>query len=167
MDTDKILKNCEKNLGEGRAVATGIEVFAHITIGGEILVRKRTEQGSITGQDLSGKWELIGGAVRLEDFDESYQSAIFKTLKRRLMEEAGLELVSLPDPILVLPAWHGKDGLIDMAFTVYISWEAVKETPKFDALLDEGKIRLVLASDIKNLKIISPRMEFMIKMAYI
>lgn len=168
MDEEKIIENCKKNLGRGRAVATGIGAFAHVIKNRGTLMRLRTEQGSITGQDLSGNWELPGGGVELQDFNgQNYQSAIFNTLKRELREETGLEIVSFPDPVLLLPAWLGKKDLIDLAFTAYLSWGNVKETPEFHRLLAEGKIKFFPAEEIESLNITSPRMKFLTYAAYI
>lgn len=64
----KILENCEKNLARNRVSAVGIGLFVLIVKGKEVLLRKRTETNSlIYDQDLSGKWELAGGGVDLED----------------------------------------------------------------------------------------------------
>jgi len=168
MNTEKIIENCKKNLGRGRAVATGIGVFAHIAKDRKTLMRFRTERGSITGRDLSGNWELPGGGIELRDFDgQNYQSAILNALKRELEEETGLELVYSPDPFLLLPAWLGKNDLIDLAFTAYLSWTNVKETPEFRDLLAEGKIGFFPVEEIENLNITSPRMKFLTYTAYI
>jgi len=162
MDTEKIIENCKKNLDRGRTPATGIGVFVCVQEGENFLMRLRTEKDSITGQDLSGNWELIGGGVELQDFDgRDYQSAIFNALKRELMEEAGIKLLFLDPTLLLIPAWHGKNGLIDLAFVVKASWNNVKETPKFHELLAEGKIKFFTSREITDLNIISPRMRFM------
>ena len=98
-----ILAECKKNLDRGRAVATGIGVFAAFIKMGEkadgfssasqILLRRRLEKDSFLGQDLSGKWEMTGGGVELAHFGEPYQVAILETLLQEL-EEAGLKMAA-------------------------------------------------------------------------
>jgi len=91
-------------LKKGRAVATGIGVFAVVVKEGAPLLRRRIEEDSLYGQDLSGKWEMTGGGVELPQFKvklgpeslSNYQQSIFVCLQQELSEEAGLKLLSLP-----------------------------------------------------------------------
>jgi len=77
------------------------------------------------------------------------------------MEEAGIELLFLDPTLLLIPAWHGKNGLIDLAFVVKASWNNVKEMPKFYELMAEGRIKFFTPREIMDLNIISSRMRFM------
>ena len=109
-DDAKILFECQETLKRGRAVATGIGVFAVvINKAGNPLLRKRIETDSLFQEDLSGKWELIGGGVKLAHFmaetGPEDERAIFACLEQELMEEAGLKLISLPQPLMVVKDW--------------------------------------------------------------
>ncbi len=162
IDKEKIVENVKKNLKRKRAPATGIGNFAAVNKGKEILLITRKERGSIIyGLDLTGKKELPGGGVDLEDFTGDYQEVIFNSLKRELREETGLELIKL-EKIAMLPAWLGKEGLIDLAFVVVIPWEHVKETPEFKELYKAGEANFYKREDIEKLEITSMRMKFMI-----
>ncbi len=165
---DQILENCRKNLERERAIATGIDVFAAVfdSSGRNILLRQRLERGSLYGQDLSGKWELIGGGVEIDDFTADYTEVIFNCLERELSEEAGLELIKLPDPIPMLPAWLSKNNLIDLAFVVplHFNKKDVKTGPNHFDMWDKGQVKF-FPEDIDNVNIVSPRMKFMITQA--
>lgn len=160
---DKVLNNCGKNLERNRAVASGIGIFARIeTPDGKILVRRRSEKDSLYGQNLSGKWELPGGGVEVFDFDEEdYQSAISSTLDRELMEEAGLEIDYAGLVLNLLPAWLGKDGLIDLAFMVEIPQHMTRKTPAFEEMMDANQIRWVTIEEARKIEFVSKRMRFM------
>lgn len=189
---NQTLESCRKNLERGRSVATGIGVFAFVCLEGredEVLLRNRTEKGSLHGENLSGKWELPGGGVELIDYVNpigpdgslAYQWPFVNTLKRELMEEAGLVLVWNGGAITMLPASHKKDGIIDHAFTVdvpmsdrsdplnkstYIPLD-VDATDRFEELLELEHLRFFLAEEIDGLDIISPRMRFMIESSFV
>ena len=150
IDVEEVLRNCRKNLDKGRAVATGIGVFAAIfeqkslpdriafTFPYKIFLRKRIEKESLYNKDLSGNWELPGGGVEIGDFGDDptdYMKAVFNTLQRELMEEGGLELTKMESPLLMLPAWLLKGNLIDLAFIVLIPRGFVRETPRFQEKL--------------------------------
>lgn len=163
LNKEKVLENCKKNLDRDRAVGTGIGVFARIeTPDRKILVRKRNEHGSLFGQDLSGKWELPGGGVEISDFDEgNYLSAISSTLDRELMEEVGLAIDYSGLVLNLLPAWLGKDGLIDLAFMVEIPQYMTKGTQAFNEMLDANQIRWVTIEEARKIEFVSKRMRFM------
>lgn len=169
IDTEQVLKKSEENLKKGRAVATGIGVFAAITTFDEgktlILLRRREEKESLFGKDLSGNWELPGGGVELVDFkDNNYQGSINRALIREIREETGLVLISnsIKDLNLV-PAWLSKDALIDLSFVTLISIEKMEPNSKdFEKNCLENKVRFFLPEEIEHLNIISPRMKFMI-----
>jgi 8-oxo-dGTP pyrophosphatase MutT (NUDIX family) len=170
MEDRKIIENCVLNLGRGRAIATGIGVFAAVSYhrGRNILLRKREERNSLFNEDLSQKWELPGGGVEIQDFvTGDYTSAVFNCLKRELMEEAGLELVKLPSPLLMIPAWLSKEYVIDLAFVVplYIGEGHVKETAEYQKLSKEGKLKFSPKS-MEKISIISLRMNFLIQQAF-
>jgi 8-oxo-dGTP pyrophosphatase MutT (NUDIX family) len=128
----------------------------------KILVRRRKEKDSLYGQDLSGKWELPGGGVEIFDFDEGdYQSAISSTLDRELMEEAGLEIDYDGLVLNLLPAWLGKDGLIDLAFMIEIPVHMVRKTPTFEKMMDNNEIRFVTIEEARKIEFVSKRMKFL------
>lgn len=161
ISTLQVLKNCEKNLERNRAVATGIDVFARIREGPSILMRNRTEKSSLFSQNLSGKWELPGGGVELFDFEKDYQSAIILALERELMEEAGLQLIPEKIDVRLIPAWLGKDGIIDLAFTIDIPEAAVKKTKQHRELLKKGGIKWITYQNLRKLEYVSERMRFL------
>jgi 8-oxo-dGTP pyrophosphatase MutT (NUDIX family) len=165
IDVEEVLKNCRKNLEKGRAIATGIGVFALVVKEGKFFLRVRLEKGSIYNKDLSGNWELPGGGVEIGDFGDdptNYTRAIFNALKRELMEEGGLELVKLDSPLLMLPAWLLKDNIIDLAFVVLIPWGSVQEMSGFHERLSQGLIEFFDKKEISALNVVSPRMKFLI-----
>ena len=177
MDVEDVLKNCRKNLERGRAVATGIGVFAAVfeqeclsnrfvySFPYKIFLRKRIEKGSLYNKDLSGSWELPGGGVEVVDFGDDpadYMKAVFNVLRRELMEEGGLELTKLDSPLLMLPAWLPKGNLIDLAFIILIRRGFVRETPIFQEKLSQGLIGFFNQEEINALNIVSPRMKFLI-----
>ena len=146
IEIEKVLGKCRENLEKGRAVATGIGVFAALIKDGKILLRVRREKGSLYNQDLSGKWELVGGGVEVDDFEEAYWSAVVNTLKRELAEEAGLAINSLSSLTPMLPAWSlrssiEKYNLIDLAFVMPIPWKSIFETEDFTKKLAAGELR--------------------------
>ncbi len=140
-EKEQILAECEKNLEKGRAVATGIGVFAVVVNEVGPLLRRRVEKDSLYGQDLSDKWEMTGGGAELPHFTaklgpeslSNYQQAIFACLQQELQEEAGLKLLRLPQPLTLVPAWlwrpyQDKESKeerisIDLAFSVPILWK--------------------------------------------
>lgn len=178
IDKNGVLENCRKNLDRNRAVATGIGVFVAIIQKEEknvllILLRKRQEKWSLYGQDLSQKWELIGGGIELNDFSTQvttqgtdYTAPIWKGLKRELYEEGGLNLSKLPEKLIMGPAWMSKNGIIDVAFVVPISWEYIEETPEFKKKLAEGELGFFSQEEIEKLDVVSSRMRFLIKTGF-
>jgi 8-oxo-dGTP pyrophosphatase MutT (NUDIX family) len=169
MEMDKILENCQKNLSRGRAVATGIGIFAAVfdVSDRNVLLRNRAESDSLYGKDLSGKWELIGGGVELDDFTADYTEVVFNCLKRELAEEAGLDLIKLPNPVAMIPAWLSKNGLIDLAFVIplYFNGEEIQAGPDHFNMWEEGQVRF-FPRELEGLEIVSPRMRFMIGQAF-
>ena len=181
-ENEKILSECQKNLARGRSVATGIGVFAVIyNYNGELLLRRRLEKDSLFGQDLSGKWEMIGGGVELPHFTSKigpesfskYQQAIFACLTQELDEEAGLKLLNLPQPLALIPAWLWKENkdaeqiTIDLAFSVPIPIDGgyLKETKEFTKKIERGELMFVPRQKLLDIEIISPRTRFLIEEA--
>lgn len=179
--TERILAECKKNLERGRAVATGIGVFAALIkmeekIEGyprllQILLRRRLEKDSLYGADLSGKWEMTGGGVELAHFEGStppYQVAILATLLQELKEETGLSLATaLPQHSFLIPAWHFNEGkgVIDLAFVMPIPWRYTRETDDSRQKFQKGEIRLFHPEELDKIEIVSPRTRFLIKEA--
>lgn len=161
IDKIQVLENCKKNLDRDRAVSTGVGIFGRVRKGNKFLTRRRTEIDSLYKTDLSGKWELPGGGVEIFDFTEGYQSAIISTLKRELMEEVGLDLISEKLNIVLIPAWLGKGGLIDLAFVIDIPEYAIVITPEYEKLLEIKAIRWTSLQELKELEFISKRMKFL------
>lgn len=157
----EVFENCKKNLDRDRTIATGVGIFARIRKGNTFLTRRRTETNSLYETDLSGKWELPGGGVEIFDFAEEYQSAIISNLKRELMEEVGLGLISEKLNIILIPAWLGKGGLIDLAFVIDIPEYAIVITPEYEKLLEIKAIRWTSLQELKELEFISKRMKFL------
>jgi 8-oxo-dGTP pyrophosphatase MutT (NUDIX family) len=168
---EKIIGNVEKALKEERGVATGIGIFGAIFEKNKILLRRRVEKESlIYRQDLSGKWELVGGGVELSDFGEEYQSVIKNTLVREVKEEAGLEIDVEKVPIVLLPAVLKrssiqKQGLIDWAFVVPIDYGVTRETEEYKRKLETGEICWFAVDEIDTVEIVSERMKYLIKLA--
>ncbi len=183
---EKILSECQKNLEKDRAVATGIGMFAVIyNYSGELLLRRRLEKDSLLSQDLSGKWEMIGGGAELPHFTlkigpdslSKYQQAIFACLAQELDEEAGLKLLNLPQPLLLIPAWFWKEYkdtkteeeriVIDLAFSMPIPMHRgyLEETQEFSKKFQRGELMFVPKEELPNIEIISPRTRFLIEQA--
>ncbi|MDD4409206.1 MAG: hypothetical protein PHW52_00960 [Candidatus Pacebacteria bacterium] len=169
--SEKLIESAQKNIERGRAIATGVGVFAGIFYQGKILLRRRIEKGSlISHEDMSGKWELPGGGVDISDFDNScipYQSAVIKALDKELREEVCLGY-QRSDQIVMIPAWLKKEGIIDLAFVVpleFVNLELVDGGDYF-SIFDEGiltkKIAFFSKEDIAGIEIISERMKFLI-----
>ena len=168
---EKIIRNVEKALKGERGVATGIGIFGAIFEKNKILLRRRIEKESlIYKQELSGKWELVGGGVELSDFGEDYQSVIKNTLVREIREETGLELEIEEISIVLLPAVLKKSsikdrGLIDWAFVVPIESKAIRETEEYKRKLKKGEIRWVPINKIDYVEFVSERMKYLAKIA--
>ncbi|MDD4358610.1 MAG: NUDIX hydrolase [Candidatus Pacebacteria bacterium] len=166
INIEKVLGNTKKRLerDEPGAVATGIGIFVIIRRGQDILVRTRTEKGSLYGGDLSGKKELPGGAVDVQDFGSGYDSAPIEAAARELKEETGLELLvdQLEKPIRLKPAWAIiNEELIDLAFAIDVPWSAIKETSQYRDLLQNGNLAWIHASKLGEVEFISKRMTFL------
>ena len=183
-ENEKILAECERNLKKGRAVATGIGVFAVVISEVGPLLRRRLEKDSLYGQDLSGKWEMIGGGVEISHFQvkpADYQQVIFECLKEELREEAGLKLLRLPrlgsQPLALIPAWlwrpytdkeSGEERItIDLAFSVPLRWQGgfLEETSEFKKKLQRGELMFIPVKELPNIDIVSPRTRFLIEQA--
>ena len=162
IDIEKAKTNSLKKLDQNRAVST-LGIFARVRIGAKVLVIKRQEEGSLFNEDLRGKYEIPGGGVEVFDFEEEYQSAIILALERELLEEAGLQLIpeKLGD-IKLIPAWLGKDGVIDAAFVIDVPECAVKKTKKFRQLIKDKLIQWITYQDLRELNFVSKRMRFMV-----
>jgi 8-oxo-dGTP pyrophosphatase MutT (NUDIX family) len=171
LEIEKLIENTEKTLRRGRAVATGIGIFAAIFKENSILLRRRVEKESlIYKQDLSGKWELPGGGVDLADFGEDYQSVVRNTLLREVKEETGLEIDVEKVPVVLLPAILKKSSieklsLIDWAFVIPINAEFTKVTEEYERKIDTGELRWIAFDEIDTVEIVSERMKYLIKLA--
>lgn len=180
-NVERILAECRKNLERGRAVATGIGVFAVLIKMDEkmegfprslqILLRRRLEKDSLLGADLSGKWEMTGGGVELVHFEGSpppYQVAILAELLQELKEEAGLSFTTaLPQYSFLIPAWFFSEekGIIDLAFVMPIPWRYIRETNESQQKFQRGEIRFFHPEELDKIEIVSPRTRFLIKEA--
>jgi 8-oxo-dGTP pyrophosphatase MutT (NUDIX family) len=171
LEVEKILGNVEKLLKEGRVVTT-VGIFGAIfDKNNKILLHKRVEKDSlIYQQDLSGKWELIGGGVELDDLGEDYQSAIKNTLAREVREETGLEINAEKMDIILLPAVLNRSlieerNLIDWAFVVPIDAESIITTQEYKRRLETGEIRWFTIVEVKLLEIVSKRMKYLLDIA--
>ena len=168
---------CKKNLRRGRAVATGIGVFAALikkeASEYQVLLRRRQEKDSLYSQDLSGKWEMTGGGVELQHFvdgssgllAERYQKSVAATLAQELEEEAGIVFSTLPEFFFMIPAWLFKKGIIDLAFVTPIPWVNIEETPEFKQKIKKGEIRFFYPKELERIEIVSPRTRFLIEQA--
>lgn len=188
IENEKILAECQRNLERGRAVATGIGVFAVIIDReGSPLLRRRLEKDSLYGMDLSGKWEMTGGGAENPHFKikegsaglSGYQLPIFHCLRQELEEEAGLKLLRLPQPITLVPAWLWREYedpktkekriSVDLAFSVPIimSSQYLEETPEFQKKwnANKGELMFVPLEKIPSIDIVSPRTRFLIEEA--
>ena len=168
INIEKFLENSEKRLRRKipGAVATGIGVFVIVYRDSKILLRARTETGSLYGEDLSKKKELPGGAVDIADFGKEYDSAPVIAGARELFEETGLilHLEKLAKPVLLKPAWViVGEGIIDLAFAIDVPFSAIKETPLYKELLNEKKLEWVHVSELDKVEFVSKRMAFLAK----
>ena len=172
MELEKIEEKVKEALLKGRAIATGVGIFAAICEKNGILLRRRVEEESLLKKDLSGKWELPGGTVELNDFGEEYQSAVKNALAREVREETELEIEIKDLPLVLLPAILKKSsieklGLIDWAFVVPIDAQRfTKATEKYGEKLRETReIDWVLFEKIKEIDVVSERMRYLINIA--
>lgn len=183
VDIEKILAECRRNLERGRAVATGIGVFAAFieeldrVVGDarklRILLRQRPEAEKtslISAGNFAGKWEMIGGGVDLANFEvggSQYQGAIYEALVHEIREEAGLEFRTLPPFHVLLPAWHFNNarGVVDLAFAVAIPKEYAVPTPEFDRKIRMGELKFFSREDLGQVEIASQRFRFLINAA--
>ena len=162
----KILKNCIKNLTRGRAIATGIGFFVAIVDGEKILLRTRTETGSLFGNDLSGKWELPGGGMEIKDMKYinysagNYYQPVFNTISREALEEVFLEIIQIEDK-RVIPAYLFKNDTIDLAHVAIVPLSSIKKTPSFEELLLKGEVKFFSKEEVQNLDFASQRMKYM------
>ena len=186
LENDKILIECRETLEKGGAVATSIGVFALVVNReGSPLLRKRSEKDSLYQEDLSGKWEMTGGGLEISHFtaetgpdDSSYQQAIFACLKQELLEEAGLNLISLPRRpfMFVLPAWRKRSykdrkvineerTSIDLAFATPVPFQDkyVEKTEEFENKIERGELMFVPRQELSNTDIVSLKMRFLIE----
>jgi len=167
INIEKVIKNSEERMKRETpgAVATGIGVFVIVRKKDKILVRTRTEKGSLYGKNLSGKKELPGGAVDIQDFGSEYDSAPLAAAKRELEEETGLKLLvdRLETPVMLRPAWTIIKGeLIDLAFSLEVSWDMVEKTEKYEELLKNGNLAWITTNKLKEVEFISKRMAFLV-----
>jgi hypothetical protein len=125
---------------------------------------------------------MTGGGVDLSHFTaqldpESYQQAIFMCLSQELEEEAGLKLISLPQPLSLIPAWlwrpyEDKETkeqriIIDLAFSIPLKWEDghVQATKEFEEKIKKGEIMFIPIEKLGEIDIISQRTRFLIEEA--
>lgn len=173
---ERVINKAREQLNRGGAIATGIGVFAAISDGTNILLRLRVEKGSpIYPKDLSGKWELPGGTMELNDLGEEYSSSFRNTLIREVKEETGLKITNGPK-IVLLPAVLKRSsieklGLIDFAFVIPILYPIsytmyVKyNTPEYEAKLKKGEIQWISIRKIDKVEIVSERMKYLLNVA--
>jgi 8-oxo-dGTP pyrophosphatase MutT (NUDIX family) len=167
------METAEKNLARGRAIATGIGVFPAVFKEGKILLRQRVEKGSIINKDLSGKWELPGGGVDLDDFSYNtpkYKGVVIRTIDRELREEVCLRCNH--QDITMIPAWIKNDTLIDLAFVIPTDYEDTfpcnggEYFDTFEEGLEKGLIGFFSEEEALALNIVSERIRFMITEAF-
>lgn len=179
-EIEELVGNFRGNLERGRAGATGIGFFVAVIEEGfnevqtRILLRTREEKDSLFGDDLSGKWELPGGGLEINDFraffmDDSprikYTIPILIRLKQELREETGIRLNYFFEPITMFPALLYKDSKIDLAFVVPLDFAQVLETETSRKLMKEGKIRFFTGEELKQIEFIGGRMKFLVEQA--
>ena len=188
---EMILAECQRTLAKNRAVGTGIGYFTVIIEQEKfkdlsVLLRRRLETDSLYGKDLSGKWEMTGGGAEIQHFENvvseqslvgKYQGSIFQTLEQELREEAGLVLLNLPYPLMMVPAnllrtyndakTEEERTTIDLAFSIPIPWDPqyVIAGDEFEEKLKKGELRFVTRDELKEIEIISPRTRFLIEQA--
>jgi len=179
MDINKenLLAEAKRRIDYGGVIATGIGAFAIIIrsvcepeMTTEILLRRRTEKESIIhDKDLSGKWELPGGGMKQDDLvpgGDGYFGSIARTLWREVREETGLDLLEWKLSGAIFPAMlareEGKQSLIDFALAVRINWKNDFATKDYQSRLQRGEIKWVKVGDLDKIKIVSPRMKFLI-----
>lgn len=172
-----LLIEARKNLAKGRAIATGVGAFAAIVrisgVSRQILLRRRKEKDSIIyDKDLSGKWELIGGGVDVDDFvpgKDGYFGTITTTIRRETREEAGLNLYCWNfDGVAykaTLAKSDEKQSLFDDAFSVLIRWRDDFETIEFSSMIEKGELCFVPVESLSRIEITSPRMRSLIMQA--
>ena len=182
MDTQRILAEAEANLERGRAAATGIGLFlVVIDEQGNPLLRRRLEQDSLYGQDLSGKWEMTGGGMELVHLEKAesqepeisrYVRPVLQTLAQELEEEAGLKLTG-SFPLVMTPAFiyreYEREGeprtSIDLAFSTPIPLTAFEQTRVFHELMEKDGLMFVPRDKLGEIDIVSPRTRFLIEQA--
>jgi len=168
-----LLVEARKNLVRGRTIATSVGAFAAIVrisgVSRQVLLRRRKEKDSIIyNKDLSGKWELIGGGVNVDDFvpgQNGYLGTITATIRREAREEAGLNLYCWNFDGTAYKAMLAKSderqSLFDDAFSILIRWRDDFETSEFDSMIRNGELRFVPIESLSEIEIISPRMRFL------
>ena len=179
MGIEEILVESRMNLDRGRAVATGIGLFlVVINKYGNPLLRRRSEKGSLFGDDLSGKWEPPGGGMDLEHLEyadaeepkvSKYHRPILQTLVQELDEETGLKLVE-NFPLVMVPAVFSReyehDGekreSIDFAFSVPVPFSACEQTNRFSALMKAHELMFVPRGKLADVDFVSPRIKFLV-----
>jgi hypothetical protein len=170
----KVLENCQKSLEKGNACATGIGIFAAVLFEGKILLRKRTDKNSMFGADLSSKYELVGGAVGVDELNCQaqgceYQGMVIDTLGRNLNLKAGLDYQFSPQEgmqLVLLPAFLAKSDMIDLAFVCPIPFSDIKETEEFKSAIRDGSLGFFSREEVSKIEVISKRMLFMIEEAF-
>ena len=184
-ENEKILAECNRSLERGRAVATSMGLFALVVNReGKPLLRRRVEKDSLFQEDFSGKWELTGGGVEIPHFAaeavpdalSDYQSVVFACLKQKLMEEAGLELISLPHFSVLVYAWlwksypdkkaFNREGVvIDLAFATPIPFMSkyLNKTDKFKNKFKKRELMFVPRQELSVIQIVSERTRFLIE----
>jgi 8-oxo-dGTP pyrophosphatase MutT (NUDIX family) len=176
LEKERILEKVEEALRVKRAIATGIGIFGAIFNADfqTILLRRRIEKRSlISSKDLTGKWELPGGAVELSDFDDTYQGVIINALSREIKEETGLEMKVSPEfshfvpllPAILKRSSIEKFNIIDWAFVVPISVRRIQITPEYQRKINEEKIKWISLGDVGKIEIVSKRMRYLIDLA--
>ncbi|MDD4409216.1 MAG: hypothetical protein PHW52_01010 [Candidatus Pacebacteria bacterium] len=170
----KVLDNVGKSFDKGVMITTGKSIYAAVFRNGKILLRFRKETGSLMNEDLSHKWELVGGVIGLDELGElregsAYQVPYIDALGRHLFDKAGLQLdFNLNDgmQIVVIPALYAKNDLIDEAMVCPLNWSDVRVNG-FEDLEGSNNVGFFDFDEVQTLDIVSNRMKFMIEQAFL
>ncbi|GIU72445.1 MAG: hypothetical protein KatS3mg003_1924 [Candidatus Nitrosocaldaceae archaeon] len=152
------------NIREGKCAVT-LGVFCRIIDKQDkVLLRLRKEKSSIINKDLSCKYELIGGGLKIEDISEDYHHALVTRLEKEIRAEAGIN-VTLDKIIWVAFLTTRKTlqkGIIDLALMTDIDFTICEITKIYEEMIDDKSLVWVDRNKI-NVPIIGKRMEEMIR----
>lgn len=156
-------EDAKKALGQGRLVAR-VGAFTALCSkdndgGFRILLRKRTEKTSIIyGLDLSGRYELPGGAIpaNTDFFSDNVYSPLALTLQKELKEETGI-CIDIPEQPLNCRAVFVKEstlqkGISDVALVSAIHTDPDGYPEDYQKKLDRKDLVWITQDDIENFK---------------